>query len=80
MADAGGSSEVAGWWDRGEDFAAAMLCLSSPKLGAGEMPLPWRYPLDLTYCRGELNQTYFYIFTVVGFTQTFCTMAVCFFY
>lgn len=78
VVDTGGNSEVVSWWNKGEEFAGAVLCLSSPKLRFRGIPLPWWYRSSLSYCKGGLNQTYFYVFTIVSFTQTFCTTAVYF--
>lgn len=71
IVDAGRNSEIVSCWNKGEEFAAVMLCLSSPKMGFRGIPLPCWNPSDLTYCKGELNQTFFYVFTIVGFIQTF---------
>lgn len=78
IVDAVRNSKVVSWWNKGKEFAAVMLCLSSPKLCLRGIPLLWWYSSDFVYCKGELNKNYFCVFSIVGFIQNFSTLAIYF--
>lgn len=78
IVDAVRNSKVISWWNKGDEFAAVMVCLSSPKLCLRGIPLLWWYSSGLMFCKVELNKNYFYVFSIVGFIQNFCTMAIYF--